>query len=541
MNLEYIKGIPDFNSTTNFASMFENAKSFNDDVSHWNTENVTSMNKMFKGASKFNQPIGMWNLRNVTSLEAMFEDASTFNQPISKWDVRRVTTIRKTFSGARKFNQDLTNWKLCSVSLNNLQFGDFDKATTDWNSSWKPKFGVACVNRVEIVNSNGTYTEGDLLQFKIHFDRIVSLQGGYIGAPLPKLELEFRGPNKHAEYTGGSDTKTLNFQYSVVKGDISYRLNYSSINALQPHPYQIASYEIPVNAPSYSEGYYPAILSLFEGEESMGVKKNVFVGDKQAFISLWNTSKTSEGSTSNKTIKLPFYEGGSYNFNIDWGDGTIQHVTSWNSPNTTHTYDQEGVYKIIIKGTLKGFRFNNQGDRNKLIQILNWGNMNLGNKGAYFEGAESLTDIFTPIIDLEGTSNFSKMFKGASEFNHDLSSWNTENVKDMSSMFNGASSFNGDVSSWDVSVVEDMSSMFNGASSFNSDVSSWNVSKVVDMQSMFNGASSFNGDVSSWDVSVVEDMSSMFNGASSFNSDVGGWNVSKVVDMQSMFNRCFQF
>ena len=51
----------------------------------------------------------------------------------------------------------------------------------------------------------------------------------------------------------------------------------------------------------------------------------------------------------------------------------------------------------------------------------------------------------------------------------------------MTRMFRSATSFNGDLSSWDVSKVTDMSNMFQSATSFNQPLSSWDVSKVTDM------------------------------------------------------------
>jgi surface protein len=46
------------------------------------------------------------------------------------------------------------------------------------------------------------------------------------------------------------------------------------------------------------------------------------------------------------------------------------------------------------------------------------------------------------------------LFKN-SEFNGDISNWNTGNVADMSEMFM-YSKFNGDISKWDTSNVTDM-------------------------------------------------------------------------------------
>ena len=41
----------------------------------------------------------------------------------------------------------------------------------------------------------------------------------------------------------------------------------------------------------------------------------------EPFISEWNTTLTSSGSSANDTIKLPLELGGTYGFAVDWGDG----------------------------------------------------------------------------------------------------------------------------------------------------------------------------------------------------------------------------
>jgi surface protein len=120
------------------------------------------------------------------------------------------------------------------------------------------------------------------------------------------------------------------------------------------------------------------------------------------------------------------------------------------------------------------------------------------------------------------------MFRGASSFNGDISTWNTSNVIYMYSMFQGASAFNSDISTWNTTNVTDMNSMFRDASAFNSDISTWNTTNITDMQSMFEAAESFNQDISAWDTANVTTMRYMFDGATAFDQDLSGWDVSKV-------------
>ena len=120
-------------------------------------------------------------------------------------------------------------------------------------------------------------------------------------------------------------------------------------------------------------------------------------------------------------------------------------------------------------------------------------------------------------IDTSQITDMSNLFKSTnsfdfSDFNGDISEWNTSNVKNMYVMFYGCKKFNGDISGWDVGNVTDMYGMFYKAENFNGDISKWDISKAKNMYSMFYGCKKFNQDISEWDVSNVKMMEDIFNG-----------------------------
>jgi hypothetical protein len=88
-----------------------------------------------------------------------------------------------------------------------------------------------------------------------------------------------------------------------------------------------------------------------------------------------DTTQTSTGSTTTTQFKLPLIPGGQYNFTAHWGDGTQSVVTSYDDPDATHTYSSAGEYTVSVYGQLYGWRFDNAGDRLKLSDISQWGNM----------------------------------------------------------------------------------------------------------------------------------------------------------------------
>jgi len=73
-----------------------------------------------------------------------------------------------------------------------------------------------------------------------------------------------------------------------------------------------------------------------------------------------------------------------------------------------------------------------------------------------------------------------------------------------------------------------MEAMFRQATSFNQDISSWNMANVFNLRSTFDGATSFNQDIGGWDVSEVTTMRWMFRAAETFNQDLTRWCVENI-------------
>lgn len=198
-----------------------------------------------------------------------------------------------------------------------------------------------------------------------------------------------------------------------------------------------------------------------------------------------------QGETKINQFKLPLIIG-KYNFSINWGDGKSNTVKSMYDD--LHTYSQPGVYTITIRGTCVGWRFNDAGDASKLTNILEWGNLNLGNigdwlQGNHFAGCVNLESIesSTP-LDLTGVLNLSGCFYDCIKLkNANLSSWNVSNVTDMTYMFYLCINFNSDITSWNVSNVRKMIGMFANADKFKQDLSSWNPINCISFESMFSG------------------------------------------------------
>ncbi|MEZ4818736.1 MAG: BspA family leucine-rich repeat surface protein [Bdellovibrionota bacterium] len=231
------------------------------------------------------------------------------------------------------------------------------------------------------------------------------------------------------------------------------------------------------------------------------------VSDPAPFISKWLID------SAGQSITLPLRSEYSYDFTVDWGDGSpIAEVTSTTDVDITHVYAVAGEYEVTIKGLVESWYFNDSGDKDALIEVIDLGDVGWKNLSRAFYGCSNLVS-----------------FAGG----------NTSEVVDMSWMFYKAFDLESvDVSSFDTSKVIDMSAMFGSTDSLVAlDLSSFDTSMVNSMDSMFYSASSLTSlDVSSFDTSNVEFMGYMFAEVQSMITlDLSNFNTSNVIDMDAMF------
>jgi len=294
------------------------------------------------------------------------------------------------------------------------------------------------------------------------------------------------------------------------------------------------------------------------------------------------------GGSPAGTYALGLYPGGSYNFEVNWGDGTTNIITSPTDPNATHTYSGSVTNRPIVvtplaAGGIDHWYFGNRnfGDGFKVTRVTGFGdaifyanedifygcsslvigtfsiptfgnrviidsffynNRNMGNRD--FSGWGSFTGVATSFNETEFTgglnpSPFSTNFNANVNFTFAPTS--------LSKAFLGSTVFNKDLSNWDVSGVTDFKDSFSYAYAFNKPLNwtfSNNVADNIEMSDMFKNAVSFNQDISSWDTSRVVKMDSMFlftqpSGLTIapmvFNQDINSWDTSKVTDASGMF------
>ena len=257
---------------------------------------------------------------------------------------------------------------------------------------------------------------------------------------------------------------------------------------------------------------------------------NIVLFDSTAseFITEWNIEN------DNTQITLPIDSNETYNYNINWGDGTIE-TNQTGEP--THIYSTAGTYDIEISGQFPRIilYLSDSYTKNSITKIKQWGAINWVSMENAFRICTNLDVVALDTPDLSLVENVSYMFSYSGISNADLNNWDVSNITNMSYMFEQTKNFRGAIDSWNVSNVTNMAYMFYVTELFNSSIASWNVSNVTDMSYMFSRASNFNNDLSNWNTGKVENMEYMFDSALLFNQDITNWNVSEVLNMRNMF------
>jgi len=260
------------------------------------------------------------------------------------------------------------------------------------------------------------------------------------------------------------------------------------------------------------------------------------------FITTWKTDNP--GVSNDQSIRIPMI-GNGYDFNVDWGDGTDEDYNTNPGDDVEHflehTYASEGEYEVTITGDFSRIYFNNSGDREKILDVTQWGDIEWVSMELAFYGARNLIISAEDAPDLSEVTSMRQMFRLATSLNSNIGHWNTETITDMNGLFWNAEAFNQDIGSWNTGMVIDMMGMFDGAEAFNQDIGDWSTGSVENMQGMFKGAKTFNQDLNDWNTGNVIDMSRLFNNAEAFNGDISGWNTVKVETMRNMFGTARAF
>lgn len=240
------------------------------------------------------------------------------------------------------------------------------------------------------------------------------------------------------------------------------------------------------------------------------------------FITTWKP----DGSW--QPITIPTYPGLTYNYSVDWGDGTI---TTGHTGSASHSFNDTNLHTIKIYGVFPRF-YNTQYNTN-LRSVEQWGNIEWTSMEDAFKSCQNLVIKATDNPNLSQVTSMKNMFYQASDFTGDISGWDVRNVKDFSYMFYQCRRFNQDIGNWDMRSATNISFMFFENDVFNQDIGNWNTSNVTNMASIFSGALKFNQNLGRWNMSKVANITDMFErvklSTANYDAILKGWSSQALV------------
>lgn len=96
-------------------------------------------------------------------------------------------------------------------------------------------------------------------------------------------------------------------------------------------------------------------------------------GQNRPFITTWKTDN--QGLSANNQITIPTFAGETYNYSVEWGDGTSD---SGVTGDIVHTYATPRTYKVSISGDFPRIYFPNSfnpADNFKILSVDQWGDI----------------------------------------------------------------------------------------------------------------------------------------------------------------------
>ena len=370
----------DTSSVTNMRAMFYQATSANPNTSGWNTSNVTSMAYMFYNATSANPDTSGWNTSSVMSMEAMFRAATSANPDTSGWDTSSVTNMERLFLLATSANPDVSRWDTSSVTNMTYMFRKATSANPDvseWDTSSVTNMGymfsetasanpnvsewdTSSVTDMTYMFSRAESAEPDMSQWD--FGKVTSMDGMFNGVTLPTDN--YSAMLKRIVATSTKENVTLGGGYS-----------------------------------KYDDSGETARTTLVDDRNWTITDGGWDTGGR--LVTVWRTTSASE------SITLPLRSGYDYDFTVDWGDGSAEAtVTAHNDTDITHTYTDAGDYTVIIDGTLEAWYFNGGGSKDKLIEVLDLGDVGWTNLERAFYGCSNLTTVAGG--DVSGVTNMAE-------------------------------------------------------------------------------------------------------------------------------------
>src|SRR5699024_2805351 len=189
----------------------------------------------------------------------------------------------------------------------------------------------------------------------------------------------------------------------------------------------------------------------------------------EPFVTRWNTSNNSTPGDNSLTIPLS----GMYDYEIEepGSGGYTDSGSGADELYITMPFPGEYIVKLYPKGPdpLHRSEVNNGGEKEKLLEISQWGDVEWSSFENAFYGASQLEITATDIPDLDNVTSMRQAFAETGIGNvPNMGDWNVSHVVNMREMFKGAQAFDEAIGDWgdDMQNVTNIRDMFFNATAF---------------------------------------------------------------------------
>ena len=199
---------------------------------------------------------------------------------------------------------------------------------------------------------------------------------------------------------------------------------------------------------------------------------------------VFNVKTDNTGTSNNDQFTLPLVT--SFNIltaSVDWGDGNTNLISSSAQVTKTHTYSSAGSYTVKMTQTIgtvgiKGFKFNNGGDKLKILNVENWGNINFDQPNV-FSGCANLTCTAPDFPFAIGDASSTIFQSCAAITSMDITRWDVSSMTNIGFFFNGCTNLSDfDASGWDVGNVTNTNGLFKNCEKMDFSLADWNLSSM---------------------------------------------------------------
>jgi surface protein len=177
----------------------------------------------------------------------------------------------------------------------------------------------------------------------------------------------------------------------------------------------------------------------------------------QNFITKWNLAPAGSGATQ---ITFGVTTSGSVSYTWETVPAASSGSGTFTGPTATITGLPAGatIRLQIDPSNFRSIFINNGIDRNRLIEVENWGNVTWTRMDYAFYGCTNLQVTASDLPNLTNVDNLNSMFRNCTNLNSpsNIGTWNTTAVRFMGYMFYNANSFNQNIGSWNTSSVLDI-------------------------------------------------------------------------------------